>query len=247
MEEFRNLDKLPPQVSGKFVPYLRDLLALYPGQVGCAAIYGSGVGQNYVPNRSDINSVVILNEIGFDHLNRALKVIAGGIKKRIAAPLFLTQEHIMSSRDVFPVEFLDIKENHVVVFGEDIFASLDIPQNNLKLFCAHELKGKLIRIRQVYLERGLNAPMVEALLKGSLHALVPIFRNLVRLKNGGVQVDKTKIIEGLANAYQLDGRVFLDILKHRTHGLRIPPARSGELMSKYLVELEKLARAVDKI
>ena len=247
MEEFKNLDKLPSDVSGKFAPYLRDLLALYSGQVGCVAIYGSAVGQNYVPGRSDINSVIILNEIAFDHLNRALKVIARGIKQKIAAPLFLTKDHILSSLDVFPIEFLDIKENHVIVFGEDAFAALTIPQGHLKLFCEHELKGKLIRIRQVYLEQGLRSPMVETLLKGSLHSLIPIFRNLLRLKNGLVETDKVRIIEGLAKAYQLDGQVFLDILKHRTHGLRIPSVMLGNLMQKYLIELEKLARAVDKI
>jgi hypothetical protein len=198
VESFKNLDKLPKEVKSKFIPYLQELLDLYPGQVRCAAIYGSAAGQNYVPKRSDINSVIILDEITFFHLNRALKAIARGARQRIPAPLFLTRDHIVSSLDVFPVEFLDIKENHVLVFGEDLFAGLTIAGDHLKLFCEHEIKGKLIRVRQAYLERGLKGPMVEALLKESLHALVPVFRNLIRLKSGDVEMDKVKIVGDLA-------------------------------------------------
>ncbi len=246
MESFKNLDKLPKEVKSKFIPYLQELLDLYPGQVRCAAIYGSAAGQNYVPKRSDINSVIILDEITFFHLNRALKVIARGARQRIPAPLFLTQDHIVSSLDVFPVEFLDIKENHVLVFGEDLFAGLTIAGDHLKLFCEHEIKGKLIRVRQAYLERGLKGPMVEALLKESLHALVPVFRHLVRLKSGTVEMDKVKIVGDLAKIYKLDGQVFLDILKHRLHGLRMSSRQAQELMEKYLIELEKLAEALDR-
>jgi len=246
VESFKNLDKLPQDVQDKFIPYLRELLALYPGQVRCAAVYGSAAGQNYVPKRSDINSVIILDEITFSHLDRALKVIARGTKQRIPAPLFLTKDHMASSLDVFPVEFLDIKENHVLIFGEDLFASLTISGNNLELFCEHEIKGKLIRVRQAYLERGLKGPMVEALLKESLHALVPVFRNLIRLKSGAVEMDKVRIVGDLARTYELDSQVFLDILKHKLHGLRMSSRRAQELMEKYLIELEKLAKALDR-
>jgi len=251
VESFKNLDKLPQDVKDKFIPYLQELLDLYPGQVRCAAVYGSATGQNYVPKRSDINSVIILDEITFPHLNRALKVIARGTRQRIPAPLFLTQDHILSSLDVFPVEFLDIKENHVLVFGEDLFAPLTISGNNLKLFCEHEIKGKLIRVRQAYLERGSKGPMVEVLLKESLHALIPIFRHLIRLKsgveeNGYMEMDKVKIVGDLAQIYKLDSQVFLDILKHRLHGLKMSPVHAQELMEKYLMELEKLAQEVNR-
>ena len=246
MESFKNLDKLPEEVKRKFIPYLQELLDLYPGQVRCAAVYGSAAGQNYAPSRSDINSVLVLDEITFSHLDCALKVIARGTRQRIPAPLFLTPDHIVSSLDVFPVEFLDIKENHVLIFGEDLFAPLTISGNNLKLFCEHEIKGKLIRVRQAYLERGLKGPMVEALLKESLHGLIPIFCNLVRLKGGPAPTDKVKIVGDLAQIYTLDSQVFLDILKHRLHGLKMSPVHAQELIEKYLMELEKLAQAVNR-
>lgn len=245
MEDLKNLDKLPPEVKNKFVPYVHELLNLYPGQIRSIVIYGSAAGKNYVSKRSDINSTLILDEMGVRHDRRALKLIARGIKQRIAAPLFFTKDYIVSSSDVFPIEFLEIKENHVLVYGEDFFAALDINQENLRLFCEREIKGKFLRIRQAYWEKGLNTRALEVLLKESLHALIPIFRNLIRLKNHRVEIDKNVVIRTLAGTYSLDGRVFEDILRHRATGLRMSNVQARELMEKYLIELEKLMQTVD--
>ena len=247
MEDLKNLDKLPQEVKNKIVPYSRQLFEMYPNQIRSILIYGSATGRNYLPNHSDINLVIIFNEVGFNHLNKALKVVAKGIKQRIPALLFLTKDYITSSLDVFPVEFLDIKENHVLIFGEDFFSSLNIPSENLRLFCEHEIKGKLIRIRQAYLERGLKGFMVEALLKESLRTLIPIFRNLIRLKNQSVELDKERVIFDLSRIYHLEAQVFLEILKSRTHGLRMPSAKAQEMMEKYILELEKLAKSLDQV
>jgi len=192
--EFKNMDQLPTEVKKKYIPYLQKFLELYLGEIRSAAIYGSATGQNYVPGKSDINSVIIMDEVGFSHLKRALAVIAWGRKQRIASPLLLTKEYIHSSSDIFPIEFLDIKENHILVYGEDFFSQLPINMANLRLFCEHQIKGKLVRIRQAYLGSGLKAAAIEVLLKESLNSLIPIFRNLVRLKGRVVEVDKTKIL-----------------------------------------------------
>ena len=247
MEDLKNLDKLPLEVKDKFMPYLRELLALYPGEIRSVVIYGSAVGKNYLPKRSDINSAVIIDAIGVPQERRALKMIAHGHRQGIATPLFFTPAYMVSSLDVFPIEFLEIKENHVLVFGEDWWAARDIDQKNLRLFCEHEIKGKFFRIRQAYLEQGLKAGALQLLLKESLNALIPIFRNLIRLKNRAVNLDKNAVVRALSESYSLDSRVFEDILRHQTTGLRASGAQVEELFAKYLVEIEKLVQAVDSL
>ncbi len=247
MGDLKNLDKLPVEVKDKFAPYVHQLLDLYPGKISSIVIYGSATGKDYVSKRSDINSAIIIDEIGATQYQRVLKSIDRGMKQRIATPLFFTKNYIVSSLDVFPVEFLEIKENHVLIYGEDFFASINIAQKNLRLLCEYEIKGKFFRIRQAYLEKGLNTRYVEVLLKESLHALIPIFRNLIRLKNQTVEVEKNAVIRTLAKIYLLDSHVFIDILDHRTTGLRMSSLRVQELMEKYLIELEKLMKAVDRL
>ncbi len=229
-----------------YLPFLQKFLELYPGQVQAAAVYGSATGVNYLPGRSDINSVIILDRAGFGHPDRSLALIARAGKRRIAPPLLLTEDFVLASLDVFPVEFLDIKENHVLVYGEDLFSQWRIDGVNLRLFCEHQIKGKLVSIRQAYLANGLKSSAVAALLPGSLNSLFPIFRNLLRLKGRPVEFDKTKLLAALCAAFGLDEQVFRSVYACRSER-RLALKTGRELMEQYLRQIEKLAEAVDKI
>jgi hypothetical protein len=50
-------------------------------------------------------------------------------RKRIAAPLIMTPEYIDTSLDVFPIEFFNIQQLHLTVYGDDIWLDL----NNKKI------------------------------------------------------------------------------------------------------------------
>ncbi|MFC1577343.1 hypothetical protein ACFL3N_03280, partial [Candidatus Omnitrophota bacterium] len=180
-------------------------------------------------------------------LKKALKAISKGITKRIAAPLFLTDHHIKTSLDVFPMEFLDMKENHVTIFGEDMVADLAIDTKNLRFVCEEQIKGKLIRIRQAYLEIGLKRKGIEALLKESMRSLMTVFRNLVRLKGRAPEKDSAAMLRQLCEEYSLDKEVFLAIYKDKSNDEKIGSESVEVFLDRYMVELQKLARLVDKL
>ncbi|MBF0478453.1 MAG: hypothetical protein HQL26_03120 [Candidatus Omnitrophica bacterium] len=247
MTELKNIENLPVEVQKKYIPFLRKFLELYPSPISTVAVYGSAVTPHYIPGRSDINSVIITLDTGFTNLNPVLKLIVSGVKQKISAPLLLTKAYIQSSLDSFPIEFLDIKENHVSIYGEDFFTPLDITDQNLRLFCEHQIKGKLIRIRQSYMENGLNARAVEMLLKESLNALIPVFKNIWRLKSGMIVVDKAKILAEISKEFNLDAEVFLAIYNYRTQNQKMSLQVAQNFMEKYFRQIEKLAEAVDQL
>jgi len=108
-----NTEKLPPEVANKFIPYLKLMSDIHKDHLISVFIYGSAAGKNYIPKISDINSVFVFKDLAFASLTDSLKIVSKGISKRIAAPLFLTKEHIKTSLDVFPGE-------------EDIGTALDL-------------------------------------------------------------------------------------------------------------------------
>jgi len=241
------LKKLPDEVKNKIFPYFKEFLALIQDNILSIVIYGSACGSDYLPKISDINSLVIFRQFEFSKLKKSLEVIARGISKRITAPLVLTKEDIQASVDIFPIEFLEMKENHVLIYGEDVLTSLDIPQKYLRLFCEQQVKGKLIRIRQAYLDAGLHHKRMEGLLKDSLTTLMPIFRTLLRLKGKAPPVNKLKILEELCGEFQLDQDIFKTIYRNTTQEEKIVRCKIDFFIEEYLKELRKLARAVDRI
>lgn len=242
-----NTEKLPHEVREKFLPYLKTMLDIHRDHVISVFIYGSATGKNYIPKVSDINSAFIFKSLPFLRLEMSLKTVSKGIPKKIAAPLFLTREHIETSLDVFPIEFFDMKENHIVLYGEDILSVLTIKEEHIRLFCEQQIKGKLIRIRQAYLEIGLKKKGMEALLKESLNSLIPVFRNLIRLKGNQPPSAKEEIIRQLCQGFDLDENVFIPIYKDTSNDEKIANQEIVVFLEKYLDQIKKLAVGVDQL
>jgi len=242
-----NKQKLIPEIHRTFMPYLEKMLDIHQTHICSIFLYGSATGKNYVPKKSDINSVFIFKALPFSNLKKSLKLISSGIQKKISAPLFLTKNYIETSLDVFPIEFLDMKENHLLLYGEDILSSLTIEAQHLRLFCEGQIKGKMIRIRQAFLEVGMKNKGIELLLKESLYSLIPVFRSLLRLKGKIPPVEKEAILIDLCAAYTLEEEVFLPIHKDSSNDEKINNKDVIIFLEKYLDELEKLSIGVDKL
>jgi len=247
MVELSGLEGLNPRVIEVLSPYCREMISLHGDDLASIVLYGSATGADFVSKRSNINLMIVLSEVTQAALKKSLKTVAKGRKKGIVAPLFLDQEHIRRSADVFPIEFLDIKENHVPLYGEDPFVSLEIDSSNVRLQCEHELKGKLIRIRQRYLEQGLLKRDIAALLVESLTSLIPILRNMLRLKGLELPKRRHEVIEAAAQAFEVSSSPFLKILSLK-HGKKTPDAKTvDEILADYLKQLHKLTIAIDEL
>ncbi len=247
MKELVNLEKLPSPVGERIDPYCRELIELQGDNLLGICVYGSATGRDFVPKRSNINLLVVLKELGARELKKSVRLVNKGMKRGIVAPLFLTPEYIKSSLDSFPIEFLEFKDNHVLIYGEDPLSEISIGDRDIRLECERELKGKLTRLRQAYLEIGLKAKGIEALLKESLSSLIPIFRNMLRLKGIQPPSGKEEVISSFASEFGVDGGVFLAVLRDKKGDEKIGKERAEDFFGKYIETVEKLSRAIDQL
>lgn len=245
--ELKNTQHLPKPVKDAYIPFAKRLIALHGDNLSSIFLYGSATGANYIPKCSDINSVMVVKKIGFETLQKSLKLIASVRAKRIIAPLILTEAHIHSSRDVFPIEFLDMKDNSVVIFGTDFLKDLQIEGEHVRLFCEQQIKGKLIRIRQAYLEVGLKRRGTELLLRESLNSLIPVFRSLLKVKAVLVPADKKELLKKIGDVFALDTHVMVAIWEEKKNDERICGRDAREAFGDYIQVLERLAEAVDQL
>ncbi len=247
MAALKQLEKLSTQVSQVIQDVGQQLLAKDEQNVASLVVYGSALVSDFVPGRSNINLLLVLERLGFAELSGYAKVIAKFSKKKIVAPLFLTKEHIKSSLDVFPIEFLEIKDNHLVIYGEYVFEDIIIKSEDLRLQCEREIKSRLIRIRQAYMESGQKAADLKGLLEVSLTSILPIMRNVIRLKGKAPAIKKDAIITELSSEFGLAAAPFSRILELKTQK-KVP--RQDELeaiLSDYLQQVQQLAKIVDQI
>lgn len=242
-----NLSAIRTDIKDIIEPYLQSLLELHKENIVTIALYGSASGKDFSIKNSDINLIVIFKELDFPQLRDSLKLVARGMKKKITAPLFLSQRHILTSKDVFPIEFLEIKENHIILYGEDLLSTMLIDQSHTRLFCEEQIKGKLLRIRQAYLEIGLRNKGIESLMKESLYSLIPVFRALIRITGAPAPVEKEAVLKKISGIFALDEGVFIAILKDKKDDEKIDGKEVTVYFEKYIQEIKKLAIAVDKL
>ncbi|HCG77268.1 MAG: hypothetical protein COZ37_03865 [bacterium (Candidatus Ratteibacteria) CG_4_10_14_3_um_filter_41_18] len=242
-----NTEKLPLAVKKSLSSYLEKLLEIHGDNLLTIILYGSATGKDFIPGSSDINLLLEFQRIDLPVLKKSLKLVAQGRRRKIVAPLFFTKEYMESSSDVFPIEFLEITRNHLLLYGEDPFVNLKINQENLRLECEEQLRSKLIRLRQTYLEVGLQKKGLDRLLKNSLTSLIPVFRNMLYFKGKVVPHKKEQVLNDLGEEFAIDSKTFLAIWQDKKDNNLIGQEDAEIVFGRYIDELFKLTESVDKL
>jgi predicted nucleotidyltransferase len=223
-----------------------DCHQTYGDDLVSVIIYGSAASGEYVAGHSDLNFLVVLRKADSSQLEKSFKFIGRWRKLDIVAPLILDQSYIRASTDVFPMEFLDMKENHKLVYGEDILSGLDISPNNLRLQCEQEIKGKMIRLRQIFLEVSGDPAKLHPVMVDSLSSMVVIMRNLLRLKGLTPPIKKEAVIGEVEINLGVSLKATREVYRWKRDKVKPPKGEVLELYRNYLSEVERLGEVVDR-
>jgi len=227
--------------------YKRDTIELFGNDLVSIILFGSATTNEYVHKRSDINSLIVLNEEGIADVWRANKSVAKWRKMRIANPYFMTQTYINASTDSFPIEFLNMRFSYQVLFGENVLKDFKIRNSDLRLQCEHELKGKLLHLRQGVVLNGGKVSELERLIAQSLSTFTSIFRALLYLKNKQVPKKKKDVLMDACELFGLDAELFKKLYTVRKQKVKWNRRELIEKMKQYISEIEKLSIAVDQM
>jgi len=224
-----------------------DYKDVYDGDLISIILYGSAAGKDYRPGKSDINFMIVLSEVGIERLDRAFKIVKKWRKRNVAIPVFLTENYVETSTDVFPIEYLNFKSNYVPVYGKDILKDLSFKPEFIRLQCEREIKGKLLLLRQVYLETSGKGRALKGAISQSIRAFVAIFEALLHVKGLELPKEKLQIIRATAQEFDLDSSVFEKLLDVKDDKIKPGEDEMRGLFQKYLAEVRKLSKQVDTL
>lgn len=223
------------------------LRSLYGDNLLGVAVYGSVATGEYLPGVSDVNLVLVLRQVALADLERMREFRRRQSGLRLPVPLMLTPEHIRTSADVFPIEFLEIKEKHRLLWGQDPFVKLRVSLANLRHECEHELKGRVLRLRQSYLEAGTGAGPLRQLLLAAHNANYPAFRAALRLKHVPPPVKKEEINSALSKHFRFEAGVLQRLRDLRENRIRLNRRELEALCQQYLYEVSRVASKIDRL
>ena len=208
-------------------------------------LYGSSVTKEYDPNKSDLNFLIVLSEEGIERLHLAHELVARWRKKKVGTPLFLTKDYIDFSLDTFPIEFLNIKLNRQVIAGEDVLAGISFKRDFIRMEGERELKGKLLLLRQRYVETRGKHKVLKELISASLPTFIFVFKGLLYLLGKEVPETKEQTITIISQELKLDQGLFTSLLQLEAGTHKYSRQELGDLFRRYLKEIRRLALLMD--
>lgn len=142
-------------------------------------LYGSGAAEEFHPKYSDLNVLCLLEGLDAGALAKLNAPATWWERKGHPAPLMFTLEELGRSADVFSIELLDIKATRRVLFGEDYIATLEVPMALHRVQLEHELRAKLVRLRQRYLTAAHDRKLLLGLMTASVSTFIVLFRHVL--------------------------------------------------------------------
>ena len=241
------MSKIPKSPDEIFQQFTSDYKNIFGDELISIILFGSAARGEYIHKRSDLNFLITLSDSGIQQLKRAFSLIPKWRKKKVSTPLFLTKQYIQTALDSYPIEFLSMKQYHQVVFGEDVLSSIEIQPEHLRLQCERELRGKLIHLRQEYLNTGGKSRRIKNLLRFSLPAFISIFSALLYIKQADNPKSKKEIFESTAEIFGLDKAVFDKVLKLQANKTKFTKEEITQSLEQYINQIEKLTTIVDQL
>jgi hypothetical protein len=215
-----------------------DFLAAY--------LTGSVLTQGFDPKHSHVNLLIVARALGPERLDAIAAVLPRRKAPPLVEPLFMTRDQIDRSLDSFPIEWLEIRERHLLIEGEEVVADLDVPRTYLRLQCEHELRAKFIQLRQAYLFQHGNARELALALRSGASGFATLFRTLLRLRGETIPADTARVVQRVADVYGLDAQALLGPHMARYAGSDATDDAPRQFR-RFLAEMERLVGALDEL
>jgi predicted nucleotidyltransferase len=212
-----------------------------------AVLYGSGAVGDWNAKASDLNILCVLEKVSVQELSESEAVFRWWREQGNPAPLLLSEEEVRNSSDCFPMEFHDIKSHRRVLYGLDVIADLEIDRSFYRAQVEHELRSKLLRLRQKAADALSKQDALLRLLMDSLSTFCVLGRHALTLKGRETRFRKEEVIADLEKVLGIRFDGFSTILSIRGNGKLSEGTSAVLLFEKYLKEIDALVRFVDQI
>ena len=213
----------------------------------CVVLFGSAASGEFHPDFSDINLLCVLRELSAATLSSLAPAINRWTKNKFPAPLLFSRTELEHSTDVFAIEMLDMSQRHRILHGEDIFTGLHVPMNLHRVQLEHNLRTKLLTLRQTYIQLVGDSNRIRRLMLDSVSNFSTLFRHTLIAMGEQPATHKADNIKKLADRVNFDSAIFLQLLQVRARAAKESDIDAGNGFAQYLTGIEKVILAVDAL
>ncbi len=210
-------------------------------------LFGSAATADHRDHYSDLNVFCVLTRLTPVELAKSGSIFRWWREFGNPAPLLMTEQETQSAADCFPIEFSDMRERRRLLHGTDIVAGLKVDQRYYRAQVEHELRAKMLRLRQQAAAVMTDRDDLLKLCIESVSTFCVLGRHALRLAGVQVTMEKRDIVAGLAAALPTDMTPFDKLLDIRERKSAPQEQDPDTLFGKYLLCVEQIIHYVDQL
>jgi predicted nucleotidyltransferase len=209
-------------------------------------LYGSGASGEHHAKFSDLNVLCVVTTVTARELADAEPFVKWWRGEGNPSPLLLTRDEVHTSTDVFPIEFHDMLEQRRVLYGEDVIAGLEIERTFYRAQVEHDLRSKLLRLRQQAAAVLSDRDALLTLMLDSVSTFCILLRHAMLLGGLSPGAKKREVISHL-HEIGIDPEPFNQLLDIREGGAKPKDVTPSALFEAYLARIHSAVEYVDRL
>jgi hypothetical protein len=208
-------------------------------------LYGSGAGEDHTAGYSDLNILCVLTEITPREMAQSEPIFGWWRELGSPAPLLMSEHEVRTSTDCFPIEFHDITRQRRILHGKDVVSTLHVDNSFYRAQVEHELRAKLLRLRQKAAGILSDKELLRKLLADSLSTFCVLFRHALMLHGHEAKMKKRDVIAQARDVFRIDAAPFDRLLDLREEKIKPKDLDPEAILGSYLKEISVVIEAVD--
>jgi hypothetical protein len=219
--------------------------AVLESRLQCGFLYGSYARREAIPGVSDVNVMLLLDNIDPATLAALAPVVRKWVGSLRTPPLILEREQWRRAADVFAIELSDMRDAHELLWGQDFAAAEVISLNDLRTQAERELRGKLLQLQAGMLVSSGSGDVLGELLKRALPSFTTYLRAVLRLLSKPVPGTTAVVIQEAMAAINGSPDAFLKVWDARRQRQKLKVSLQDALVHEYHTAAEQTAVFVD--
>ncbi|MEX0908007.1 MAG: hypothetical protein WD054_06725 [Gemmatimonadota bacterium] len=224
--------------------FVRDLRGVLNKRVRAASLFGSAARGEWIEGTSDVNVLVLLDDIDAQVLAEAAAVTNPAIAKGLR-PLLMEVDEWGRAADVFTIELADMKDAAVPLHGDDPAAAHVVNPAIMRLQAERELRAKLLHLHAGMLMAADDSARLGQLFVHALPSFTTYMRTALRLASQPVPRESAAVIRSACTLADADPSAFLRVLETRLAGKPMKVGLREPIADQFNSAAEKIAAFID--
>lgn len=239
---------LPASIEAALTTFIEGLSRDLKDGLIAALLYGSAARGDYSPAHSDINIMLVLDEVSAARCDQiALRL--NQAQRSATFELFLvTPQELERSADVFPLKFLDIQRHHRVLHGQDPLAKVEIAWGHLRLRVEQQIKTLMFELRVKYMQLSKRPEQLYRVMASTVGDFLISVGALLYLRDPQWWVTgKEHIAEQAKAQLGFDGPLIDRLLSIHRGQVKLSAEQVRDLYDHFMALVDQAAQQVDTL